>query len=226
MDKFLEILRKIGRFFISLVNIFYIGAIIIGVIVLSLIIFTSEDKQNKFIDSLQQKATDLSQMYSDKPNSDQSTTSLQSSMKLTSSAFEANGSIPSKYACDGENMSPPLKIADVPENAKSLALILFDPDAQQGKGFTHWVLWNIDPKTSTIAENTPPSNAVIGQNGAGKNSWIAPCPPTGEHHYQFTLYALDTTLNLPESSEKSALEKAMEGHTIEKNMLVGLYQKK
>jgi len=146
-------------------------------------------------------------------------------MKIESPAFENNQPIPSKYTCDGEDINPPLKISDVPENAKSLVLIVDDPDAPFG-AFTHWIVWNIDPKTSFIEENSVPDGAIVGVNDFGKNSYGGPCPPSGTHHYHFKLYALDSTLNLDKNSKKKDLEKAMENHILEKAEIIGIYKRK
>jgi len=146
-------------------------------------------------------------------------------MKIESPAFENNQPIPSKYTCDGEDVNPPLKISDVPEDAKSLVLIVDDPDAPLGT-FTHWIVWNIDPKTSFIEENSIPDGAIVGVNDFGKNSYGGPCPPSGTHHYHFKLYALDTTLNLDKNSKKKDLEKAIENHILEKAEIIGIYKRK
>src|SRR5438874_13828697 len=114
-------------------------------------------------------------------------------MTLSSPAFANNGEMPKKYGCSasgGAAVSPPLTIAVVPQEAKSLALIVDDPDAPGGT-FTHWVVWNIAPTTTSIAEGLPPAGASEGRSSSGKNGYAAPCPPSGEHHYVFTLYALD-----------------------------------
>lgn len=145
-------------------------------------------------------------------------------MQLTSSAFQNNQSIPAKYTCDGENVNPPLTISDVPSTAKSLALIVDDPDAPAGN-WVHWIIWNIKPDTTEIAENTGPSGAVQGTTDFGKAAWGGPCPPSGIHHYQFKLYALDTELQLLLSAKKSDLETAMINHTLEEATLVGIYQR-
>jgi Raf kinase inhibitor-like YbhB/YbcL family protein len=146
-------------------------------------------------------------------------------MKIESPAFENNQPIPSKYTCDGEDINPPLKISDVPENSKSLVLIVDDPDAPFGT-FTHWIVWNIDPKTSFVEENSVPDGAIVGVNDFGKNFYGGPCPPSGTHHYHFKLYALDTTLNLDKNSKKKDLEKAMENHILEKAEIIGIYKRK
>lgn len=146
-------------------------------------------------------------------------------MKITSPSFENNRNIPPKYTCDGENISPPLEFSDVPAGARSLVLILHDPDAPLAGGFTHWVIFNIDPSTKEIAENSRPASGVEGVNSSGKTGYASPCPPSGVHHYQFKFYALDETLNLDSSAKREDVEKAMEGHALDQSMLVGLYQR-
>ena len=103
---------------------------------------------------------------------------------------------------------------------------MHDPDAPRQGGWTHWVVWNIDPATKEIAENTVPAGAVQGRTDSGTNKWGGPCPPSGTHHYQFMLYALDTMLDLPDTTTKSDLEKAMAGHIMEQSTLVGTYARR
>ncbi len=146
-------------------------------------------------------------------------------MKLSSAAFDNNANIPSKYTCDGQDAQPPLTISDVPTAAKSLALIVDDPDAPAGD-WVHWLVWNIKPDTKEIAENNVPQDAMQGTTSSGKQAWGGPCPPSGVHHYQFKLYALDTVLDLPASGKKGDLEKAISSHLLDSTMLVGLYQRK
>jgi hypothetical protein len=116
-------------------------------------------------------------------------------MKLTSSAFENEGSIPSEFTCDGDDISPPLTISEVPENTKSLALISDDPDAPVGT-WDHWVVFNIPPDTREIAKGTEPPG-VAGKNSWGRTGYGGPCPPSGTHRYFFKLYSLHTQLYLP-----------------------------
>ena len=146
-------------------------------------------------------------------------------MKLESPVFENNGNIPSKYTCDGENVNPPLEISEVPENAKSLVLIVDDPDAPMGT-WVHWTVWNISSKTTEISENSVPEGAVEGMTDFGKPGYGGPCPPSGTHRYFFKLYALDATLDLDSSDKAKDIEKAMEGHILDKAELVGLYSRK
>ena len=143
-------------------------------------------------------------------------------MQLTSEAFQNNSYIPAKYTCDGEDAAPSLKIADVPSSAKTLALIVDDPDAPSGD-FVHWLVWNLPADISEINARELPSSAVQGVNDFGRNGYGGPCPPSGVHHYQFKLYALDSQLNLSAASKKADLEKAMNGHIVAQTRLVGLY---
>ncbi|MDI6778257.1 MAG: YbhB/YbcL family Raf kinase inhibitor-like protein [Patescibacteria group bacterium] len=146
-------------------------------------------------------------------------------MKITSPVFQNNESIPKKYSCDGENINPPLEIADVPESAKSLVLVVVDPDAPVAGGFAHWTLWNISSSTSQITENSVPERAIQGLTSSNSNGYVSPCPPSGTHRYFFKLYALDTNLDLPSSSKREDVEKAMEGHILDQAELIGLYQR-
>ena len=143
-------------------------------------------------------------------------------MKITSPAFEHNKSIPEKYTCEGSDINPSLQIMDIPAEAKSLALIVDDPDAPGGI-FVHWVVFDI-PVTNQIAEKTFPGRQGI--NDFGRKKYGGPCPPSGTHRYFFKLYALDTSLNLKEGITKGDLEYAMKGHIVSSAELIGLYQKK
>lgn len=145
-------------------------------------------------------------------------------MKLTSPVFTNNQSIPQKYTCDGQDISPPLQISEVPEGTASLVLIIDDPDAPMGT-WDHWVVWNINPSTTSIEEDGVSEGAVQGMNSFGKQPYGGPCPPSGTHHYYFKLYALDTRLELDVSSKKKDVEVAMEGHILDRAELVGLYQR-
>ena len=146
----------------------------------------------------------------------------QPKLTVTSTSFTDNGSIPTKYTCEGTQTSPALNITGVPSGAKSLALILNDPDAPMAGGFTHWVMWNI-PTDGNIPEDF--KGAVQGFNGAKHAGYIGMCPPTGTHHYHFKIYALDTQLTLDNSTDKAGLEKAMQGHILAEGEIVGLYKK-
>lgn len=146
-------------------------------------------------------------------------------MTITSPAFEDNGDIPARYTCDGKDINPPLKFGNIPAGARSLALIVDDPDAPGGI-WVHWVVWNIDPGTVEIGENTVPKGSVQGVNDFEKRDYGGPCPPSGTHRYFFKLYALDTLLNFSSDAGKAGLEKAMEGHILAKAQIVGLYKRR
>ncbi|MBI2632847.1 MAG: YbhB/YbcL family Raf kinase inhibitor-like protein [Parcubacteria group bacterium] len=145
-------------------------------------------------------------------------------MKLTSSVFTDNEKIPSLYTCDGGDYNPQLMISDVPHDTQSLALIVDDPDAPRGV-WTHWTLWNIDPRITEIKEKSVPNGATQGITSFGSIGYGGPCPPNGEHRYFFKLYALDTKLDLPSSTNAAQLVKAMEGHILASVELVGLYKR-
>ena len=145
-------------------------------------------------------------------------------MKIESPAFKNSELIPSKYTCDGEDINPPLVISDVPENAKSLVLIVDDPDAPGGT-WVHWTIWNIDPQTKEIPENSCPKDAVEGITDSGRPGYSGPCPPSGTHRYFFKLFALNTTLNLGTSAGVADIEREMEGNILAKAVLIGLYRR-
>jgi Raf kinase inhibitor-like YbhB/YbcL family protein len=144
-------------------------------------------------------------------------------MKVTSSAFHEGANIPSKFTCDGSDTSPPLQIAGVPSGAKSLVLIVDDPDAPGGL-FTHWLAWNIPPQTVSIAEGSAPKG-VQGANDFGKSGYRGPCPPPGTHRYSFKIFALDRELELSSGAKRSQVDAAMKGHVIAQGELVGRYAK-
>ena len=143
-------------------------------------------------------------------------------MKVTSSVFQEGGDIPSKFSRDGQDINPPLRIEGVPDNAKSLVLIMDDPDAPVGL-FTHWLVWNIAPKTLEIAERSVPKGAVQGTNDYPNLGYGGPQPPSGTHRYYFKIFALDRTLDLPSGAKRKELEKAMNGHVIGQGQLMGRY---
>lgn len=154
--------------------------------------------------------------------------SINPMLTITSSAFSENGTIPGEYTCDGKNVNPPLSISDVPAAAKSLALIMDDPDVPKGRipgdVFDHWVVFNIPPDTAAIAaSSTPPGRE--GANTSGKTAYAGPCPPDREHRYFFRLYALDIMLPLSEGAPRADVENAMRGHIIESTELMGLYNR-
>lgn len=153
------------------------------------------------------------------------------SLTLSSPAFAPGGKIPSKFTCEGEDVSPPLTIAGVPSGTKSLALILDDPDAPDPAApkrvWVHWVLFNLPPDTTALPENAGsgvPEGAAAGVNDKGETTYHGPCPPIGRHRYFHKLYALDTTLP-GTAMTKAALEAGMDGHILAQTELMGTYQK-
>lgn len=145
-------------------------------------------------------------------------------MKLKSPAFLENQQIPFRYSCDGDDVNPPLELTDVPQNTRSLVLIMDDPDAP-GKTFTHWFMWNIPPDTKEILESDWPEGAEQGINDAGELGYHGPCPPSGIHHYHFKLYALNVKLNLDLSISKEELEREIDSSIIQKAELIGIYSR-
>jgi hypothetical protein len=152
-------------------------------------------------------------------------------MKLTSTAFAPEGAIPSKYTCEGADVSPPLAWSGAPAATKSFALVVEDPDAPDPKApkmtWVHWVLFELPATTSALAEGASralPEGARDGRNDWKRAGWGGPCPPIGRHRYFFRLYALDTTLTLKAPTAKE-LRAAMEGHVLATAELLGTYQK-
>jgi len=145
-------------------------------------------------------------------------------MRITSPAFSNNEMIPAEYTCDGADINPTLKFEDVPEDIKSLALIVDDPDAI-GKTWTHWVVLNIPPETTEIHEDSVPSEAILAMNDFGHTQWGGPCPPGGTHRYRFKLYALDGEPELEEDMTTSEIEEAIKPHVIDEAILIGLYSR-
>jgi Raf kinase inhibitor-like YbhB/YbcL family protein len=140
-------------------------------------------------------------------------------LKLDSEAFLAGGMIPFRYTCDGKNVSPPMSISNFPANAKSLAVIVDDPDGINGN-FCHWLVWDL-PITDLIEEGE--HRGVPGRNDFGFYKYNGPCPPVGTHRYYFKVYALDTVLDLPSETGKAELENAMKDHVVGFGFLVGKY---
>lgn len=163
------------------------------------------------------------------PTSTTATNQIQTTVTLTSPAFRNGERIPSKYTCDGANISPQLSWSGAPGGTKVFALIMDDLDAPTGI-FTHWVIFNIPGTDSGVQENVPaggtlPNGAVQGKGSFGRIGYAGPCPPSGTHRYVFHLYALDTPLNLPSGATKQEVLKAIEGHILAEAVLTGLYSK-
>jgi Raf kinase inhibitor-like YbhB/YbcL family protein len=148
-----------------------------------------------------------------------------SKLQITSPAFPHEEMIPSRFTCDGADVSPPLSIVNIPERTRSLALIVDDPDAPAGT-WVHWVVWNILPETGEIPENSVPRGAIQGTNDFGKQRYGGPCPPSGTHRYCFKLYAIDAPIALKSGATKAQIEEAMKGHVLAQAELVGLYRRK
>jgi len=154
-------------------------------------------------------------------------------LKVTSSAFQQGGSIPSQYTCEGKDISPPLSWSGLPNNTKSVAMIVDDPDApdpaKPQRVYVHWVVYNMSTQSTSLAENASkngmPTGAVQGKNDWGKAEYGGPCPPIGRHRYFFKLYALDSALTGLRDATKADLEKAMKGHIVDSGELMGTYEK-
>lgn len=152
-------------------------------------------------------------------------------IKVESPLFSRGGMIPSKYTCDGQDISPPLSWKAVPEETKSIALIVDDPDAPFGT-FVHWVLFNLPADANELSENVPkektlPDGALQGTNGFKRIGYGGPCPPSnGPHRYYFKLYALDKRLDLEPGAKKAQLIDAMEQHIVGQGELMGKYKRR
>jgi Raf kinase inhibitor-like YbhB/YbcL family protein len=154
-------------------------------------------------------------------------------LNLSSSAFAANTPIPSKYTCEGANVSPPLAWSGAPATAKSFALIVEDPDApdpaKPTRVVTHWVAYNIPGSTSALSENASktglPAGSAQGLNEGNKPAYMGPCPPIGSHRYFFKLYALDTVLTGLKNPKKADVQQAMQTHVVDSTQFIGTYQK-
>lgn len=151
-------------------------------------------------------------------------------MQLKSLAFRAGGAIPVRYTCEGDDISPEFSWRNIPARTKSLALVLHDPDAPREGGFTHWVVYDIDPALNQIEENTPKQEKFVGiglqgKNDSGKIGYMGPCPPSGSHRYIARLFALDTELHLGSGASHQEVASAMIGHILETAALMGTYAK-
>lgn len=144
--------------------------------------------------------------------------------KLTCPAFHHGSQIPSRYTCDGDDINPYLVIQGAPAAAKSLALIMDDPDAPGGT-WVHWLLWDISPEIKEIREHTAPFGAKEGVNSWDRSGYGGPCPPSGTHRYFFRLFALDIRPKIAGSAVREELERAMEGHILATTELMGTYSR-
>jgi Raf kinase inhibitor-like YbhB/YbcL family protein len=145
-------------------------------------------------------------------------------IELRSTAFNDHTPLPGRFSYDGGNVSPPLQWSGIPDGTEELVLLCEDPDAPRGT-FTHWVVTNISPTTTGVAEGALPEGGRLGRNGFGQQGWGGPRPPVGDqpHRYFFRLYAADTSLALGESATAEQVHAALEGHTIARGTLVGLF---
>ena len=151
-------------------------------------------------------------------------TVAQSNISVSSSAFSPGGKIPPQFTCKGANVNPPLEFHGVPSHAKSLALIVEDPDAPAGL-FTHWLVWNIAPTAGQIGEKSAPPGAMQGTNDFGKSGYGGPCPPSGTHRYFFRVIALDQQLDLKSGKKRAEFDKAIAGHILARGELMGRFSK-
>jgi Raf kinase inhibitor-like YbhB/YbcL family protein len=155
---------------------------------------------------------------------------VQATLSLSSAAFQDGGIIPDKYSCQGQDVSPPLSWGEPSAGTRSLALVTEDLDSPGGR-FTHWVLFNIpldirELNEAVSPQSRLPNGALEGKNDFGKIGYGGPCPPSGKsHRYQFTIYALDTALNLEAGASKKPVLDALEGHILARAQLTGLYQR-
>jgi hypothetical protein len=155
-------------------------------------------------------------------------------LALTSTAFEPGGAIPAAYTCQGKNVSVPLAWGGLPAGTRSLALIVDDPDAPDPAApkmtWVHWVLYNIPPTATGLPEAVEPkalpAGTLEGRNDWGRTGYGGPCPPVGRHRYFFKLYALDVALPDLGQPDKARLERAMQGHVLVQQQLVGTYAKR
>lgn len=143
------------------------------------------------------------------------------SLHITSSAFEESGTIPRRYTCEGANINPPLELNNIPAGTETIAIIMDDPDAPHGT-FTHWLIWNLPPDIS-VPEGR--KHNMNGTNDADSAGYYGPCPPNGSHRYYFRVYALDTALQIDNGANRQTLEDAISGHVLANGSLMGRYEK-
>lgn len=145
-------------------------------------------------------------------------------MEISTPDFANGGNIPARFTCDGEDVNPTLNISGVPAEAKSLALIVDDPDAPRGT-WTHWLIWNLPSDLKQIATNSVPAGALQGVNDFPAEQYGGPCPPSGNHRYYFKLYALDTVPALSSGANREAVDAALQGHIIAEARWMGRYSR-
>ena len=145
-----------------------------------------------------------------------------SDIDVTSSAFVQDEEIPVVYSCAGQNISPPLAWSGIPDDTREVAVVVDDPDAPRGT-FTHWILYGLPPSTLSLDENTTPAEAKQAKNSAGRAAYAGPCPPSGTHHYRFTVFALDEPLDLGDGADTDEALDAISEHAVAQGQLVGLF---
>jgi Raf kinase inhibitor-like YbhB/YbcL family protein len=144
------------------------------------------------------------------------------SLSVTSPSFAGGAAIPEQFSCKGENVSPPLQWSGIPSDARSVALVVDDPDAPSGT-FTHWVVFNIDPQQSSIGKDEVPKGARQAKNSAGHASYDGPCPPSGTHHYRFTVSVLRSPLTVPDGADTARVLSAIRSKTTARGGLTGTF---
>ncbi len=143
-------------------------------------------------------------------------------INVSSSLFQAGGTIPARFTCKGANVNPPLQFHGLPKAAKCLVLIVDDPDAPGGL-FTHWLIWNIDPSATQLREKSAPAGAIEGTNDFGERGYGGPCPPSGTHRYYFRVFALDQKMDLKSGAKRSAVDRTLKGHVLAQGELMGRF---
>lgn len=204
--------------------------VVIFILVLSIAFFFATESQFKEeSQEIQNETGQLTTTISQTPTLETTLNIKPSTMRIESSAFGHNEMLPALFTCQGQGINPPLEFSEVPEGVQSLALIVDDPDAPDPSApqrtWVHWVVFNIDPATTKVSQDSVPTGGIQGINDSNIQGFDDPCPPIGMHRYFFKLYALDTKLDLEAGATKTELLSAMEGHILEEAQLVGLYKK-
>jgi Raf kinase inhibitor-like YbhB/YbcL family protein len=151
-------------------------------------------------------------------------TDVAESITVSSSAFEADQPIPRHYTCDGHDISPPLAWGGVPADAEAVALVVDDPDAPGGT-YVHWIVLDIAPETTSVDDGSAPPDGVQAANSNGDAAYAGPCPPSGTHHYRFTVYALDQPTGLADGADTDEALAAIDEHAVARGRLTGTYSR-
>jgi len=207
----------------AIVIFIIVGILLLATISLLVIKGNSGNGNTSFNTSSQTTPTFVPQTTLPQTTEQTATPSAESlGISIASGVFANSEQIPTKYTCDGQNINPPLIFSNIPVKTVSLALSVRDPDATSGT-FTHWIVWNIDPKTARVVERATIPGSTHGTNDAGKTGYTGPCPPSGTHNYIFTLYSLDAKLNLTRAAKYEEFQRSIQNHVIEQSQLIGLY---